>query len=164
MLLGHVQLLRDVDLLGGKVVVDEAHEGVCAGGDVGRQRTGRSGPRRRSGPRTGSPAAPEPRPDPLELPRVPVERRLEVVDRPALGEGEAAQRQPESSVWFSTSIVNMPAVGDVSPLYVQPSLVSRGAHCGLVAAEAMGTRDTAAVSSATAMRALDAHEASYRRG
>jgi hypothetical protein len=42
-LLGHVQLLRDVDLLGGKVVVDKAHDGVCAGGDVGRQRTGRSG-------------------------------------------------------------------------------------------------------------------------
>ena len=36
MLLGHVQLLRDVDLLGGTVVVDKAHEGVCAGGDVGR--------------------------------------------------------------------------------------------------------------------------------
>ena len=45
-------------------------------------------PRRRSGPRAGSPAAPEVVQSPLELPRVLLERRLEVVDRRALGEGE----------------------------------------------------------------------------
>ena len=100
---------------------------------------------------------------PIELPRVLVERRLEVVDRPALGR-ESSTKEPENSVWFSTSIVNMPAVGDVSPSYVQPSLVSVARIAASSPPQAMGTRDTAAVSSATAMRVLDATRRAYRRG
>ena len=68
-------------------VVDKAPDGICAGRDVGRQRAGRTGL---------NVGANQPhvvrrlrkRPIPLELPRVLVERRLEVVDRRALGEGE----------------------------------------------------------------------------
>ena len=123
--------------------------------DVGRQRT------RRSGLDIGADQelvvrrlrkwGPSP---PIELPRVLVERRLEVVDSPAPGR-ERSTEEPENSVWFSTSIVNMPAVGDVSPLYVQPSLVSL-ARVAAKSPQAMGARDTVAVSSATVMRVLDA--------
>ena len=50
-----------------------------------------------------------------------------------------------------------------SPLYVQPSLVSL-ARVAAKSPQAMGTRDTAAVNSATAMRVLDAMRRAYRRG
>ena len=75
---------------------------------------------------------------------------------------ESSTKEPENSVWFSTSIVNMPAVGDVSPLYVQPSLVSL-ARVAAKSPQAIGTRDTAAVNSATAMRVLDAMRRAYLR-
>ena len=77
---------------------------------------------------------------------------------------ERSTKAPENSVWFSISIVNMPAVGDVSPSYVQPSLVSVARIAASSPPQAMGTRDTAALSSATAMRVLDATRRAYRRG